>query len=346
MNKTYISFVISIFLILLNSCTTETDKNIKSRIERTKLIFNDSTKIKMFDSANYKVTILNNKSIKAKNEPLMLNFEIEIKMGFEDMELKYVQPEEFDLSLVIYDIDNNLKENIKLDFDLFDKLYFSYDGNIEKDIAILKKQIILDYDYFNIKLDKNVNENLKNKVVNFLNHDKIEMVFNYTIDDKKFTKKFNPIITLNSLNREENNFNLTPFLKNIFGTNSNSKITFEINALKISEDNSIYFPTSEKVFLNIYKVTFEDVNSIQNTNNMKGSMQNNEELIFESNKKMNFLQVVDDDIPFINTSKEYYYDWNKKDNSNNYLEKGFYRFEIGLRTNIKNDKVSYYIYYK
>jgi len=365
MNKNYIYFISSLVLILLssciNSCTSETDNHNQTRVDRTKKIFNDSAKIQMFDLANFKAIIVNNNSIKDKTKPLILNFEIEIKMGFEDMELKYMQPEEFYLNLVIYDNQNNLKEKINLDFDLFDKLYFSYDGVSDNDIAVLQKKIVIDNEYFDLLTNQNVKENLSNKIVNFLNRDRIELVFDYQVDNQEFSKKITPTFTLNSINREEQNFNLTPYLKNIFETNSytnsnsnsNSKINFEINALKKTEDNSIYFPTSEKVFLNIYKLTFSEVNSANNSTDNNNSNSNttektqiNEELVFESNKKMNYLQVVDDNLPFINASKEYYYDWNKKDNSNNYLANGLYRFEIGLRTNKNNDKVNYYIYYK
>lgn len=351
MNNKFNIFISIVCLFLLISCSTETNIHTQARIERTKIIFNDSAKTQKFETANYNAVIENYKSNIDKNQTLTLNFEIEINMGFEDMELKYIQPEEFDLNLIIYDNQNNLREKINLDFDLFDKLYFSYDRTSDKDIAILQKKITIENEYFELNLSNEQKQNLKNKIINFLNIDKIELVFDYEIDGKEFTKKITPKININSINRDEKNFNLTTNVKNIFDGNAQSKMNFEINALKTSEDNSIYFPTSEKVFLNIYKLnTSNDKSDDKSEESTKSTMSEkskvNEELVFESNKKMNYLQVVDEDLPFINASKEYYYDWSKKDNSNNYLTKGLYRFEIGLRTNKNNDKVNYYIYYR
>lgn len=339
------SLLLVLSLVLSNSCSNKTT-NKKQKIrpdsasrdmsaeEFTLYLFDDATRERLFDSAKYEAVFY------IENGKMMLDLTSQIVVDFGVISADIISPEDIKIKQKFKNLDKYNSEEIE--FEGFSNIFFSFDRENEKQVGILSKTIEINndfelYDHAQSHLSKKMSDANKENDSTFLNLNKMysnlneimplcldysELEITYNIGEKSFTKTVIPKYKIKPIQSKLNNFLLTPILY----IDKDENLQFEVNATKKSENFEVYFATSEKVFINIYEGGYS-----------KNKEENN--LIFASDNKMNFLMVVDDNLPLAKgNSENYTYKLDKQKIANTIMKNNICSFEVGLRLSPIEDK--------
>lgn len=338
--------IILVLGLLLNSSCTNKTSNKKERVrpdsasrdmsaeDFTLFLFDDAAREKLFDSAKYEAVFY------MENGKMMLDITSQIVVDFGVISADVISPEDIKIKQKFKNFDRYNSEEIE--FEGFNNIFFSFDRENEKQVGILTKTIEINNDFelyehgqehlTNIMSTANKENDstfLKlNKMYANINEimpmclDYSELEITYNIGEKTFKKTIVPKYKIKPIQSKLNNFLITPTLH----VDKDENLHFEVLATKRSETFDLYFATSEKVFVNIFEGGYSSNKSENN-------------LIFASDNKMNFLMVVDDNLPLAKGNSEIYtYKIDKQKIANTIMKNNICSFEVGLRLSPIEDK--------
>lgn len=286
--KLFCFCLISVFL-LTTSCSTKSEKTEHKvspqeadPVATTKLVFPDSLRATLFDEGIYENTIYSD------NGRFYLDVVAEIAQGFGLYSIEALSPED----IVIQQVFPNKPEynSSKIKVGQFSNIKYSYNGDIDKSVVVLSKTIMLDDNFYFVDKGEQYNSStatlgLKDRMPIVFAYS--EIIMSYKIGEKQFEKKIVPKFIIKPVQKVLNNFLLKPTLQ----VDKNSNLIIDVNINRRRNGTKVYFPNSEKVFLNIYEGKISE-----------------DTKVFFSGEKTNFMQVIDENLPdVVGESKNYSY---------------------------------------